>query len=331
MLSLIDRILADGLMQSPAHTREHTARISEVSRNLRSAQRFSVDNCYDYLIATKQQFGIKEYPSLMPPFDVTWYEWRDRSYYDFARNDSIAANECQYSGGVSGVLVTVERSTPTTPVSARYPECHAMVTFSSMSSDFIGDKPWLDEHVFKLAIDTKGGFIGYRENYIPSTDYEAPCWAGREAQRDEMRQLMHELHGGELESNKSRLENLSPAWMAIAMCHCKNVRQIEQNADLSDLGKKWLRKNNNPKFTYRVLEIGGLSQSPQRPTISSGEQCPPKALHIVRGNFATYTAEKPLFGHIVGTVWRPSHARGDIKAGAVLKDYSVKAPELVTQ
>lgn len=51
-----------------------------------------------------------------------------------------------------------------------------------------------------------------------------------------------------------------------------------------------------------------------------------KALHLVRGHFATYTPDKPLFGRITGTVWKPSHVRGDAAEGIVAKDYRVKAP-----
>ena len=51
-----------------------------------------------------------------------------------------------------------------------------------------------------------------------------------------------------------------------------------------------------------------------------------RALHICRGHFATYTADKPLFGHFVGTVWRPMHTRGNKKHGEVKKDYRIEAP-----
>ena len=125
--------------------------------------------------------------------------------------------------------------------------------------------------------------------------------------------------------------HINPILLAIGLCQCKNVKQIDQVADISALGKKWSKRNGNPKFTYKVLQIGDMKHRSSSSSDSpSGETCTPKALHIVRGHFATYTAEKPLFGHIVGTVWKPAHARGDIKAGAVVKDYSFK-PEFVAE
>ncbi len=53
-----------------------------------------------------------------------------------------------------------------------------------------------------------------------------------------------------------------------------------------------------------------------------------KALHICRGRFNNYSADRPLFGNpkLVGPFWIPSHVRGSIEAGAVVKDYSVNCP-----
>ncbi|MCA0455678.1 MAG: hypothetical protein LCI00_17005 [Chloroflexi bacterium] len=43
-----------------------------------------------------------------------------------------------------------------------------------------------------------------------------------------------------------------------------------------------------------------------------------------RGNFATYTDDKPLFGKYTGTFWRPATAVGEVKNGVVIKDYEVQ-------
>lgn len=48
-----------------------------------------------------------------------------------------------------------------------------------------------------------------------------------------------------------------------------------------------------------------------------------KALHICRGHFANYSPEHPLFGKYVGQFWKPSHVRGSIGSGAVVKDYKI--------
>jgi len=65
----------------------------------------------------------------------------------------------------------------------------------------------------------------------------------------------------------------------------------------------------------RVLETEGQSQ-----TLGI-----PRALHICRGHFATYT-ERPLFGKYRGTFWVPMHVRGAVEAGRTTKDYTVTPP-----
>jgi hypothetical protein len=45
--------------------------------------------------------------------------------------------------------------------------------------------------------------------------------------------------------------------------------------------------------------------------------------HSVRGHFATYTEDKPLFGRCVGTYWKKPHVRGDKSVGEVKKIYNI--------
>jgi len=114
-----------------------------------------------------------------------------------------------------------------------------------------------------------------------------------------------------------------PAMLAISFMHCKGVtKTIDATANPDD---KWLRRKLLPQFKYHILEINPFKDVLRREG-QSEQTGIKKALHICRGHFCTYTAEKPLFGHFVGTVWKPSHVRGDIKAGAVVKDYSVSPP-----
>lgn len=46
-------------------------------------------------------------------------------------------------------------------------------------------------------------------------------------------------------------------------------------------------------------------------------------LHHVRGSFATYTPERPLFGKWVGRLWRDGHTRGDKSLGTIHHEYHV--------
>lgn len=109
--------------------------------------------------------------------------------------------------------------------------------------------------------------------------------------------------------------------LAMSFASCKNVVRYD-TTEQEGPPAKWLKRQKQPKLRYHVLDINPMKEV-LRTEGGSEVHGLKKALHICRGHFATYTAEKPLFGNIVGTVWKPAHVRGDIKQGAVVKDYSV--------
>lgn len=110
---------------------------------------------------------------------------------------------------------------------------------------------------------------------------------------------------------------------AFAQCfvHCKNVEQVDASERLNP-SRKVLRRTKSQPLIYRVLKIDGFA-SGLDPGTEGTEQGAKKALHLVRGNFAKYTEESPLFGKVTGTFWRPMHTRGSEKRGRVVKDYAV--------
>ena len=111
------------------------------------------------------------------------------------------------------------------------------------------------------------------------------------------------------------------ACLTIAFMHCKNVRKIDVG-DTEGPSSKWLRRQKTPRLRYKVLDINPMKEV-LRTEGQSETTGLHRALHICRGHFATYTVDKPLFGHFVGTVWKPAHTRGSIEQGAVVKDYRI--------
>jgi len=112
--------------------------------------------------------------------------------------------------------------------------------------------------------------------------------------------------------------------LSVSLANCKNVKRVDAT-DSEGPSAKWIRRQKAPTIRYHVLDINPMREV-LRTEGGSETNGLKKALHICRGHFATYTADKPLFGNIVGTVWKPAHVRGDIKQGAVVKDYSVSPP-----
>jgi hypothetical protein len=108
--------------------------------------------------------------------------------------------------------------------------------------------------------------------------------------------------------------------LGLSFCHCKNVRQVEQLADPPPRPQR--NQPRVPRLRYYTLDIGPMRQV-LRSLGRSDEVGIQRALHICRGNFATYTKDSPLFGKYAGTFWRPDHVKGNSTAGTVVKDYAV--------
>lgn len=135
-----------------------------------------------------------------------------------------------------------------------------------------------------------------------------------------------------VDSSKFLYMSVIPALMAINFMHTPQGERGYHNRVLckpaKSPNKHYQRKHFRPLTSWHVLDIGPLREQFQR-TLgrvprSSAEFA--KAMHIVRGNTATY-APNTYFGKPHPepiTVFRPAHRRGDLDAGRVDKDYRLK-------
>lgn len=128
---------------------------------------------------------------------------------------------------------------------------------------------------------------------------------------------------GDPDNPDEGFEFVSPLLMAVAFMNCANVEHYEVEPPRA-LSKKREQKHGKPLVRYRVIEISPKTRAQATDGIGTGEH---RALHICRGHFARYTESAPLFGHFVGTVWKPAHVRGRASQGVVKKDYKVKLDE----
>ena len=110
---------------------------------------------------------------------------------------------------------------------------------------------------------------------------------------------------------------------ALSMLHVRNVT-VEQVTRDEKLQRARQRRGKPPFVDYRVLRVV-VPGTPRQPADAGARQPVQGVLpaHLVRGHFAHYGDERPLFGKYSGTFWVPSHARGNPEVGTVLKDYSV--------
>ena len=112
------------------------------------------------------------------------------------------------------------------------------------------------------------------------------------------------------------------AFFAICFAHCKGTEVVQQK--LSRQVRRAAERTGKPVITFHTIDINP-SKNILRTEGHISENGLAKALHICRGHFAHYTAEKPLFGKYTGTFYRPMHGRGSAEKGVSIKDYRVHA------
>tara|TARA_R110000824_G_scaffold7695_2_gene34763 strand:+ start:4176 stop:5231 length:1056 start_codon:yes stop_codon:yes gene_type:complete len=119
---------------------------------------------------------------------------------------------------------------------------------------------------------------------------------------------------------------LEPLWYGLSIGNCSNVDLVRGKQHRS-VARRWKRKTGKELMVYRTIHLGGRHTRVVKDG-QSGEPSHHVALHLCRGHFRTYTADKPLGGPkgAVGTFWVPSHVRGTKDEGIIVKDYDVNAP-----
>lgn len=104
--------------------------------------------------------------------------------------------------------------------------------------------------------------------------------------------------------------------LSFTFCNCKNVA-LEDDTEKLQPPPKIMRRLKVPVVRRYRLKIDGKATSPSAGT----GDCRSPAYHLCRGHFATYTAERPLFGRMVGKFWIPAHVKGKKSNGTVEKSY----------
>jgi len=113
-------------------------------------------------------------------------------------------------------------------------------------------------------------------------------------------------------------------WLAVSLFKALSCKNIVASKKLPPerLNKKRTKSGKEPLYTYHTLKV----LLPSRRTI--GTKADPTGrtvrLHLCRGHFKEYTTNRPLFGKYTGRYWWQPIARGDKKAGVVMKDYHVE-------
>lgn len=111
--------------------------------------------------------------------------------------------------------------------------------------------------------------------------------------------------------------------MAFALASCANVQIVDEDQQHpSRQARRAAERRGEPPFVkFKTIRIEPKLRRASQPLTEHQKRDLP--LHLVRGHFATYTEQKPLFGKYAGRFWVPTHVRGSAEVGLIGKDYEV--------
>lgn len=119
------------------------------------------------------------------------------------------------------------------------------------------------------------------------------------------------------------LTNYEPClYLTFTFCNCSNVKIEDVTDDIQPIAKL-RRRFALPEVKRYTLNIAGHVSRPSRDYNEGPQGVMP--FHLCRGHFATYTADKPMFGNpkLVGRYWHPPHMKGKKENGEIIKDYAI--------
>lgn len=279
---------------------------NEIRATIEDAIAIRVDNVAQYILHTlkngKEYFDPKkDFPNLAPPFENFFMWSRLPSSADERRPYAVGAHfrSLRFDSDFS-LMEEIKKGMPVALKDQMDTGWIHVITLYDQTTKY---EPAFCTGIMKIPVLGNG-------------ELTSPPYSG-----------WIELTGLDVVTGSSRAwEIMTIFLMALSFMHCKNVVRKE-NVPPPKVQARRAKDGKPPLTKYYTLEIEAMKRTLQNEGGISTNGLK-RALHICRGHFATYTADKPLFGHYVGTVWKPQHIKGSKDAGEVVKDYSVKGPKV---
>lgn len=312
---LADQIRTHGLVceVEPPH-------VQRIKRDLADCIVLSCDNIADYYFDTAGRlptaWDIDDFPTPMPAWPVVFCEfrvkrsWKKQAWWlDTVTHGAVLLRTYDADCGLQSTG-TFRRDgfQRVMPEAVRwYVEAILIAGYSNGAARALQTSMWW--------LDAKGHVVPDREN----ANLAAIVLSEKFTQRDTVPSGMDDDSWQALMDMDHR-SFLYPAMLALSFMHCKNVSRelVEPPPKLSRAHEK---RHGAPLVKYYTLQIDPMREILKREG-GSEQHGLPKALHICRGHFAHYD-DKPLFGKVTGTFWRPMHTRGRAKDRIVIKDYAI--------
>lgn len=284
-----------------------------LAQALRQAMIVRAENVAEYHFqrSAKEKWFNDDFKNVAPPADYLWFEWRWPEWTNSEGKRLPFTPEL--IGRKAGVLVVSFKGPYATKINEETLSVDKSEWFcqGSLFTD-INDGQFVPQECCGVCM-WKVGPMGELRDFVPGMRAIMPGFS-----------ISSELLQSKEYQNFVQSGMYVP-WLAMSFMNCKNVK-VEKSPPISPaLHRARLARGLSPLHRFHVLKIG-LPPTNRRGSVYRGGQTE-KALHIVRGHFKTFDAQKPLFGKLTGTWWWPMHRAGAAERGVVEKQYEVRGGE----
>lgn len=256
------------------------------------------DEVYRHIAESeKQGFGPSDFPYFIPPWSSSFVEWNDHRRINMG-GGFVETNTSHQTGCI--VHDTPRKGSPVAMhFPAEYPDATRCVILVPLRFE-------------------EGALIDFPNSCVTVYTNDDGLVLGQAiageavkyANNDDFQDIISHL--------------IQVIGMTFTFANCKNVT-LDDRTEEYQPSNKILRRLKLPSIKRYTLNISGSSTN--RCEGGSQKEFGVMPFHLCRGHFASYTAEKPLFGRLVGKFWIPAHMRGKKDRGEIIKDYSV-SPEM---
>ena len=276
----------------------------------------NVSHFYHY--SEKMYWGAEDFPNQRLPFENVFVEWTipDKIFVNTVDKDwkfqkTKEWHEVSIKGTMCGCLIHEEEADPKIAVIAPPGPMRTEILKLTNDSEYV----WICVHYTAAAGEVKNTGVNFKFIRDGQCWQTVACWS------------QHILASGFIKENPSQLTEFDNIpCLTVSFLNTKGTEVVKPPEDMVPTEKQ-SRKMKVKGIEYKILHVRGMAdvikQEKERAPANGDQEKLKKRLHIVRGHFATYTKEKPLFGKYDGTFWKTSHTRGSSDVGEIRKDYSV--------
>lgn len=285
---IFDRIASGEAVRSPIAGLMNTSDETEWRKAAHTNVRIVADEAAQHYWQSPREFWELEdgdFGALLPPFDAMWIEW------EMPRMALVSGKWVEWPEQSMALRLNATGGKPTR-LSGRL----------AMTSP---NQPILDMCLlFHVDVGPRG------ESTRPQIAY----WADAAEQAAASQRITTE------EWVVNVFGYTYPGWLAMGWMNCRNIALKDDGPPLA-VQRKRAKRGHVSGLDYKRIVVTDEAASPNKINRDAGANV--ARLHMVRGHFAHYTTERPLFGKVTGTFWRAWHVRGDEKNGRIHHEYHV--------